>query len=179
MDTSGPLLVTERLELWRPRVGDHEGLHDLLQPEETRRFLGGMGADRADSFARLLRNAGSWQLYGYGSVIIRLRGKQPIVGICGVFHSWRGFGQGMDDVPEAGWIVGRDHWGQGIAGEAMHGILDWFDKSPHAGRVACMIEEGNAPSQALARTLGFVEYDRHYMEADAVLVLYERGKPDV
>ena len=128
----GPVLTTERLELWRPAASDHAGLLALITPEPVRRFLGPAQATPEDAFARLLRNAGSWALYGYGVFIVRERGRAGIVATCGVFHSWRGFGAkvgtGMDDVPEAGWIIAEPHWGQGYASEAMQAALGWFDR---------------------------------------------------
>jgi RimJ/RimL family protein N-acetyltransferase len=175
--TRKPLLITERLELWAPQVGDLAEMHGLSDDPETRRYLGPDSEDPADSFARLLRNAGSWELYGYGNVMLRLRGQRRIIGNCGVFHSYRGFGRGMDDVPEAGWLVERPLWGQGLASEAMRAILAWFDRTHDATRITCMIEQGNRASEALAHMLGFRAYDAHRSDDaddDAVLVLYER-----
>ncbi len=171
-----PFLITERLELWQPQVGDLADLFDLTLAEETRRFLGSFVPTEMDSFARLLRNAGSWSLYGYGTFAVRLKGQRRIIATCGVFRSHRGFGaeQGLDNVPEAGWIVHRDHWGQGIAREAMAAALAWFDTTHGPQRIACMIEEGHAASDKLAVQLGFVPYGRHLKPDEAPLVLYER-----
>lgn len=170
---TGPLLRTERLDLWQPRLGDMPGLVELIAADETRRFLGPAQADEKSQFEKLLKNAGGWALYGYGTFHVRLRGEEAIVGSCGVFHSWRGFGQGMDDVPEAGWIIRHDHWGRGIAGEAMRAALGWFDATHGPRRVAAMIEDGNTASERLASALGFVEYGRQIFE-DSPLILYER-----
>ncbi len=171
---SAPLLTTERLELWRPQPGDLDGLNAINTDPRTLKFLGNWGPSRADSFARLLRNAGGWSFYGYGVCIIRRRGDSQIIGTCGVFRSYRGFAHGLDDVPEAGWIVHPDHWGQGYAGEAMRAVLPWFDRTHGQQRVACMIEEGHAVSERLALQLGFTEYARHQEPGDKPLVLYER-----
>lgn len=175
---SGPLITTERLELWRPVASDLAEIHAVSSDELTRRFLGPDNEEVADTFARLLRNAGSWDLYGYGIFMLRLRGDAHLAGMCGIFHSWRGFGQGMDDVPEAGWIVARRHWGQGLAAEAMHAILDWFDRVHGPRRVACMIEEGHDVSDHLAQRLGFRPYGRHRPGDDSTnLIFYERQSP--
>ena len=79
-------------------------------------------------------------------------------------------------MPEAGWIIHPDHWGQGYAGEAMRAVMPWFDEVHRRQRVACMIEEGHAVSERLALQLGFTEYARHQQPGDKPLVLYERGK---
>lgn len=178
---NGPAVITTaRLELFRPQAGDLEGLFQILARPETRRFLGPTDASKADSFSRLLRNAGSWSLYGYGVFIVRLKGQQGILGSCGVFHSYRGFGagtedMGMNDVPEAGWIVNPDHWGQGYAREAMDAALGWFEAEHGPQRIACMIEEGHGVSQRLAAALGFAAYARQEADDEPTpLILYER-----
>ena len=170
----GPLLVTERLELWQPVAADLAELHALTLDDEMRRFLGSHQPSEADSFARLMRNAGSWALHGYGSFMVRRRGETRIIGNCGMFRSFRGFGKGLDNVPEAGWIIHRDAWGGGLATEAMRASLSWFDATHGPQRIACMIEQDHAVSDALAATLGFVRYDSHVLEDGATVNLYER-----
>ena len=173
---AGPMQTTARLELWQPRAGDAGDLYQLTLSEATRRFLGGFTPSEMDTFTRLQRNAGSWALYGYGVFMVRMRGTGLIIASCGVFRSHRGFGadKGLDDVAEAGWIVHQDHWGQGIAREAMEGAMAWFDATHGRQRVACMIDEGHTASDALARRLGFVPYGQHEGEDGVGLVLYER-----
>ncbi|MBW8783893.1 MAG: GNAT family N-acetyltransferase, partial [Novosphingobium sp.] len=119
-------MTTARLELWQPAVGDEQGLYALTADAAMRQHLAFAEPSLADSGARLLRSAGSWALYGYGPLLLRRPSDARIIGNCGVFHSWRGFGKGMDNVPEAGWIVARDCWGVGYAGEAMRAILAWW-----------------------------------------------------
>ncbi len=171
-----PVLVTERYELWQPQADDLADLFELTRDEETRRFLGGFVASEMDSFTRLTRNAGSWALWGYGTFMVRRRGEGRIVANCGVFRSHRGFGveQGFDNAPEAGWIVHRDAWGQGLASEVMTAALDWFDATHGRQRIACMIEEGHGASEAIAAKLGFVRYGQQAADDGSPLVLYER-----
>ena len=171
-----PLLETERFELWHPQQGDLADIFDLTFAEETRRFLGSFVPTETDAFARLLRNAGSWALWGYGTFMVRQKGEGKIIANCGVFRSHRGFGagQGMDNVPEAGWIVHKDHWGKGVAGEVMRAALAWFDATHGRQRIACMIEDGHAASDALAVKLGFVRYGVQSADGAAPLLLYER-----
>ena len=171
---SVPVVVTERLELWRPQVGDREGLRVLIAPDAVRRFLGGMDPDVHDVFMRLLRNAGSWALYGYGTFMVRERGQAGIVGNCGVFHSWRGFGRGLDDVAEAGWIVAQSAWGKGYAQEAMEAALTWFEREHGATPTLCMIVQGHRASEAVAVKLGYIACDRHDEKDERPLIVYRR-----
>lgn len=170
-----PVLRTDRLELRPVQASDLQGLVDLIASEETRRHLGPAVADHASQFERLLRNAGSWALYGYGSFAVRRLDDLELIGSCGIFHSWRGYGDGLNDTAEAGWLIRNDCWGQGIAGEAMDAIFVWFDAAFGPRLVVCMIEPDNAASERLASRLGFAAYGQHHLDRDDVdLVLYER-----
>ena len=173
---SSPVLTTARYELWQPQVDDLADLFELTRDEETRRFLGGFTPTEMDSFTRLTRNAGSWALWGYGTFMVRRKGEGRIIANCGVFRSHRGFGaeQGLDNVPEAGWIVHKDAWGQGLASEVMTAALAWFDQTHGRQRVACMIEEGHGASEAIALKLGFVRYGLQASDGAPSLILYER-----
>lgn len=168
-------LDTERLTLLPPQRDDLEDLVAMMAPEAVRRHLGDRPASHDDQFARLLRNAGSWALYGYGTFMLRRHGAPGIIGVAGVFHSWRGFAEGLDDVPEAGWILAETAWGQGLAAEAMRAVLAWFDATHGPRRIACMIEEDNAASLRLAERLGFVAYGDHVLDDRRVLLLERKG----
>ena len=89
----------------------------------------------------------------------------------------RGFGadQGLDNVPEAGWIVHKDCWGQGLAREAMEAALAWFDAAHGKQRIACMIEQGHGASEAIAVRLRFTRFGQHQLDAGATLGLWERA----
>jgi RimJ/RimL family protein N-acetyltransferase len=150
-----PVLTTERLELWRPQITDRPLLEAMMESAAVRKYLGAMEPSTPDVVARLLRNAGSWSLYGYGTFMVRERGRPEIVGNCGVFHSWRGLGEDFDDKPEAGWILAESHFGRGIAREAMEAALAWFDREHGAREVVAMISPENIPSVTLAGRLGF------------------------
>lgn len=176
--TGGPLVGTERLILTVPRQEDYLLLRDLVADPEVHRYLGPRPEDpTTDMFSRALRAAGSWQLYGYGLFLARERSTDAFVGQIGVFRSMRGFGKGMDDVAEAGWILAREHWGKGYATEAMRAALQWFDAAHGPQRVACMIECGNDSSVALAARLGFERYDEHELPDGVVVDLFERITP--
>lgn len=155
-----PVLVTERLELWRPRIIDRPQLEAMMEPAAVREYLGAMEPSTPDVFTRLLRNAGSWSLYGYGTFMVRERGGVDIIGNCGVFHSWRGLGEDFDDKPEAGWILAENAFGQGIAREAMEAALGWFDQAHGPREVVAMIAPENGPSLRLANRLLFAPLRR-------------------
>lgn len=170
-----PRIETERLILDVPDRDGYLLLRDLHDDPEVHRYLGPPADDpTTDMFSRALRGAGSWLLYGYGMFMVWEKDTGAFVGQVGVFHTMRGFGKGMDDVPEVGWILARPYWGRGYATEAIRAAIDWFDKSAGPQRITCMIEQGNDASFALAKRLGFVRFGEHVVEDDIILDLLER-----
>jgi len=169
--TGKPFLTTEQLELWQPRVEDMRAMHEVVLDSRTGRFLGPR-EQFSDHATRFMRNAGSWFLYGYGALMLRLRGQDAVIGNCGVFHTFRGLGDDFDDHPEAGWIVAADHAGRGLGREAMEAVFDWFERDHGRRRTVCMIAVDNEPSLKLAARLGFTALRRTELpDGDAVQLL--------
>lgn len=147
-------LTTERLKLSLPTASDMRPMHAIICEGATGRYLG-PDLSYADHFMRFARNAGSWQLYGYGGLMVRERnGDGQLIGNCGIFHSVRGLGEDFDDRAEAGWIMAEKHQGRGYASEAMRAALNWFD-GEFGTEVMCMVAPENAASLHLAEKLGF------------------------
>ena len=172
-----PALTTERLRLSVPRAEDVEAIIAMVSDPDTHRFLGPMGT-RADHFSRILRNTGSWLLYGYGLFVVRRRSDDTFIGTCGIFHSIRGLGEDFDDRAEAGWIVAPDQTGQGHAGEAMRAALDWFDAA-FGREVMCMISPGNDASTGLAVRLGFTHLRDATLPDGDPIRLFQRPPPEI
>ena len=168
-----PFLTTERLELWQPSVAAMHEMHAIVRDAQTARFLGSR-EQFSDHAVRFMRNAGSWFLYDYGALMLRLRGQDRVIGNCGVFHTFRGLGDDFDDHPEAGWIVAADHVGKGLAGEAMAAVLAWFESEHGAQRIVCMISPGNEPSLRLAARLGFAPFRDAELSNGETVGLLER-----
>ncbi len=165
--------------LLRPPVReDLHALHALTLPDEMRVYLGHHLPSMADSFARLLRTIGCWQVYGYGQFMVIDEQSGAIIATGGLFHSWRGHGPDFDNQVEAGWIVAQSHWGQGLATRMMTAAQQWFDKTHGPRRTVCMIEKGHGGSEKVAKRLGYLPYRQ--VEGDATspdarpLILYER-----
>lgn len=174
--TAFPQLESERLVLSLAGRDHYIRLRDLVADPQVQRFLGPPAENpTADMFGRAMRGAGSWQLYGYGMFMVWERASGAFIGQAGVFHTLRGFAKGLDDVPEAAWMLAHDYWGKGYATEAMVTALDWFDTHHGRSRIACMIEPENAASIRLANRLGFTRYDDHILSDGATVWLYERN----
>ncbi len=173
---------TDRLRMRRPMAGDEVLIHALTEPPAMRTYLALAEPSMTDSFNRLLRNAGSWMLFGYGIAMVEEKETGAFVGTCGIFRTARGHGADFDFLPEAGWIIAQDHWGKGYATEAMEGTIDWFERTIGKQSLGCMIEFGNIASDKVARKLGFKilreifpdEEGEDDAQEGAHLVLYRR-----
>ena len=167
-------IETARLHLRQWRLDEFETFHALTESAPMRRFLGPDPPSREDSFNRLIRNAGSWSLFGYGPLGLFDRESGEAVGSAALFRSLRGFGEDFDRFPEAGWIVAEPFWGRGYATEAMRAILAWFEQEHGGGRTVCMISVGNSASERIAAKLGYRRTREAEYKAEAV-TLYARG----
>ena len=174
MTAFGPTLTTNRLMLRLPQAGDEHHLLAMIESEETRRFLGPNAvATLSDCFARNVRNAGSWALYGHGNFMVESRADGGFIGGCGLFRTHRGLGEDFDSCAEAGWTIRADRVGHGYAKEAMAAAHDWFDRTFGRQRTTCIIDPRNLASQSVARALGYVPYRPAQFEGDTV-DLWER-----
>ncbi|MBH5321347.1 GNAT family N-acetyltransferase [Aurantiacibacter sediminis] len=172
---ASPMLVTDRLELWLPQAGDLPRMIEIVANPETHRFLGPQGT-YADHMSRIMRNSGSWGLFGYGILAVKRRDNGRIIGNCGIFHTWRGLGEDFDDRAEGGWIIDAEHVGNGYAEEAMRAVLAWFD-AEFGREVVALITLGNGPSFRLAEKLGFRDLREAEMPGGEAVQLLRRPPP--
>ena len=170
-----PILTTERLVL-RPHVhADFEACYALWSDPRTVRFIGGVPATAQDAWFRLQRYGGMWALQGYGFWAVTDRASGAYVGNAGLMEAMRGV-EGLDGVPEAGWVLGPEIGGRGLATEAMRAVLGWADAHLEDGRTACIIDPDNAASLRVADKLGYREVGRPlFREQPTVLLYRERG----
>ncbi len=109
-----PVLETERLFLRAPRLGDAKHVaalaNDKRIAENTRRLPHPYTRSDAEDFISSL-DAGE-----IGFLITRH--DETIVGACGIAAQ-------DDAVPEIGYWLGVNHWGQGYATEAVRAVIDY------------------------------------------------------
>lgn len=96
----------------------------------------------------------------------------PLVGHVG-FHG------PPDDrgVLEVGYRVLEAHRGQGVASEAVKGLLDWAFREAGVTTFRASIAPGNGPSLRLAARLGFQQVGRQVDEEDGEELVFEAQWP--
>lgn len=172
MQRLAPHMETERLVMSAHTVDDYDAMAKLWSNPEVVRFIGGRPSSREETWARLLRYAGSWTLLGFGFWAIRNK-SGSYLGEAGLLQGQRALDPGFGDVPEVGWALDPSAQGQGFAHEAMSAILNWTDGQSMSA-TACLIEPANGSSIRLAEKLGYREYARTTYHG-AKVNLYRRG----
>jgi len=143
----GPTLETDRLILRPPGIEDFDAWGEMMEDEETARYIGG-AMPRATVFRVLATMTGHWALLGFGmfSVIEKASGRW--IGRLGPWYpdGWPG--------REVGWGLARPAWGKSYAREGATAAMDWaFDHLGWTDVIHC-VDPRNENSIALAQRLG-------------------------
>lgn len=136
-------IVTPRLKLRSARADDLEAMHAVLSDpsatrwwstpphetlEQTRLWLDSMIANGPDNPDFVIERDG------------------VVIGKAGF---WK--------LPEVGYILHPDHWGQGIAAEAVGAAIDHVFATSALDELIADVDPGNAASIRLLERLGFVQ----------------------
>jgi RimJ/RimL family protein N-acetyltransferase len=151
VDPSELRIETERL-LLRPidPERDFDAWAQALSDEETVRYLGGRTLDRALAWRNMAAIIGHWQIRGYGFFSVESKATGEWVGRVGPWNP-----EGWPE-PEVGWMIAREHWGEGYATEAGRAAIEFAYRELGWERVAHVILQGNVRSEAVAKRLGSV-----------------------
>ncbi|MET3647848.1 GNAT family N-acetyltransferase [Phyllobacterium ifriqiyense] len=167
------MIETSRLLLRPQRIEDFE-LYKAIWINDPNLSEGVQvlpGLTDEQSWDRLLRWIGHWNVFGYGPLLVIDRQTGELVGETGVARFHRANGPAFDGVPEALWRIKYTRHGQGLASEAAYAALQWYDARKISERTVCMIDHWNDTSLKLAGKLGFKEFSRAiYKDSDVVLL---------
>jgi RimJ/RimL family protein N-acetyltransferase len=140
------ILETRRLSLREFTRDDADALSRVLSDAETMRFYPA-AFDRAGVKQWITRNMQRYAETGYGLWAMDLKATGEMIGDCGITL------QEVDDelLPEIGYHVRRDLWGQGLATEAARACRDYGFSSLRAGTLISLIRPESLPSRAVAQ----------------------------
>jgi RimJ/RimL family protein N-acetyltransferase len=153
--TVAPGIETERLILRQHRPEDHDAYARLWADPATVRFIGGRPFSRSESWIRILRQIGHWQVQGFGFWALEDKATGALVGEAGFHDLRRDIVPAFDGVPEAGWALSPAFHGRGLAREAVQAFHDWGDRHLGAERSVCIIEPENQASLRIAQAIGY------------------------
>jgi RimJ/RimL family protein N-acetyltransferase len=146
-----PVLETARLRLRPLADGDVPALFAIFKDPETMRYWTSPAmTDIAEAEALLRdieRHAKAETLFQWG---IARRDDDLVIGTCTLFRIDRDHRRG-----EIGYILRRDHWGRGLANEALSALLDHAFGALGLHRLEADIDPRNTESIRLVERLGF------------------------
>ena len=177
MSRTIPTINTKRVVLRGMRPEDFTRFAQIWAKPDVCAHISGKPRSKAASWDAFLRNAGHWQVTGFGQWGVQVHGVQDLAGQAGFFFSSRGLGEDFDTYPEAGWVLDSDVQGQGLGLDAVQAAHDWFDRIV-AGPTVCMITPENTASLKIPDKLGY-RVLREAQVADAPVQLMIRKGPPV
>ncbi|SMO35948.1 GNAT family N-acetyltransferase [Ruegeria faecimaris] len=173
---STPMINTARLMLCAMRPDDFSRYAEIWRNPCVVRHLGREPLSRGEAWESFLRNAGHWQMAGFGQWAVFRQSNRQMIGQAGFFYRNRGLGDDFDSFPEAGWLLAPEAQGQGFGLEAAQAAHDWFDRIM-PGPLVSLIDAENHASQNLAAKLGYeLMAERDYMGSQ-VNLLKRNGPP--
>lgn len=171
-----PTINTARLTLRAMRAEDFTRFAEIWMMPNVVAQITGEPRSKAQSWDAFLRNAGHWQISGFGQWAVQPHGMDRMMGQAGFFFGSRGLGEDFDPFPEAGWVLAPEVQGQGMGLEAVSAAHDWFDRVI-AGQTVCLITPENPASLRLADAMGYRFMREIEMGGAAVQLLTRKGPP--
>lgn len=171
-----PTINTPRVTLRGMRTEDFTRFADIWAKPEVVSHVGGKPWPKSRSWDSFLRNAGHWQITGFGQWAVQIHGHSQMSGQTGFFYGSRGLGEDFDPFPETGWVLDPQFQGQGFGIDAATAAHDWFDRVV-AARSVCMIAPDNEGSLKIAQTLGYVALRETLIEGEPVVLMTRKGPP--
>ena len=168
-------IETSRLILRVYSVEDFNEMYEMWSEPAVTRYMGSKRFSREDVWARLLRYAGTWALFGYGFWVIRDKQSGQFIGEVGFHNLQRETKPPLGDCPELGFgLISAAH-GKGFATEAARAVLDWADLAWGERETVCMIAPDNVPSLRIANKLGYVETAQAEYNGAPMILFKRRG----
>jgi RimJ/RimL family protein N-acetyltransferase len=140
-------ILTPRLRLRRARVDDLEAMHAVLSHPLATRYWSTPPHEHIEQTREWLAS------------MIEAPGRRSFDYI--VEHEGRCIGKcGMYEVPEIGFILHPDHWGRGLAAEALQAVIGKAFECLPLYAVIADVDPRNQASLALLKKMGFRETSR-------------------
>jgi RimJ/RimL family protein N-acetyltransferase len=176
LTTEVPILETERLRLRGHCIEDFTQCAAMWADPVVTRYVGGKPFTEEETWARLLRYAGHWQLLAYGYWLIEDKRTGEFVGEVGFADYKRELQPPLNGVPEIGWVLASRAHGRGYATEAVRAAVAWGDAHFKSAPTACIIAPENTASIRVALRCGYRESHSATYKGHATLVFVREAK---
>lgn len=176
MIRSIPNINTARLTLRGMRPEDFERFAAIWAMPGTVRYLGGAPRSRGAAWEMFLRNAGHWQMAGFGQWAVVDQRRRQLIGQAGFAFGARGLGEAFDPFPETSVILAPEAQGRGLGREAAQAAHDWFDRVI-PGPLVAAAAPANGPACRLAQRLGYRVLGEAAIAGGPVRLMRRDGPP--
>jgi len=139
-------LRTERLVLRRATMADLDAVHAMLSDPKAMRYWSTLPHETREKTADWLSGMVESSADESDDFLIELDGQ-----VIGKLGAWR--------IPEIGFLLRSEHWGQGYASEALAAFMAYISQRGVA-RLTADVDPRNAASLRLLTNAGFVETHR-------------------
>ena len=160
MQTLNPIIETKRLILREVTPDDALDMYDYLSDEDVVKHMGLTPAQSVEDamneieWYHLIKKEGTGIRWG-----ITLKDSGKVIGSCGYLNM-----QPKHYRAEVGFELSKNHWGKGIASEALEAVIKYGFTHYQLERIEALIEPANIQSQKLVGKQGFAKEGllRHY-----------------
>ncbi|MEM6887169.1 MAG: GNAT family N-acetyltransferase [Pseudomonadota bacterium] len=176
MSRTLPTINTQRLTLRTMRSEDFNRFAEIWAMHEVVSHIDDAPWPRSKAWDAFLRNAGHWQITGFGQWAVQRHRAPDMSGQVGFFYGTRDLGEDFDAFPEAGWVLSPEAQRQGLGMESTKAAHDWFDRVI-TGPLVCMIAPENHRSFKIADAMGYRPLRDAVYENRPVKLLVRRTPP--
>ena len=143
------LFETPRLIGRQLAAVDTDALFQVYGDKDAMRWVGdGEPLPREDCVRWVEVTENNYARRGYGMSALVLRESGAVIGFCGLVHP------GGQEAVEIKYALVRDHWGQGLATEAVGAMLAYGAQAFELSRVIATIYPENLASQRVLEKVG-------------------------
>ena len=142
------LIETERLVLRIPSLADAEAIfNSYAQDESVLRYLIWLPHQNIQETEAFLADCVvAWKNTSRFPYVIILRDSDEVIGMIEIRLN--------DFKADVGYVVSRQHWGKGVATEALRSLVDWALRQPAIFRVWALCDVDNPASARVLEKVG-------------------------
>ena len=174
MNRAIPNINTSRLALRALRPEDFDRYAEIWATPDAVHSLAGAERNRRAAWEAFLRNAGHWQMTGFGQWAVVEQRSRELIGEIGFFYGTQSVDAELDSLPEVGWLLVPEAQGNGLAVEAARAAHDWFDRVIPS-KLMVRVPAVEKRSLDLAEMLGYAPVREMDHGAQAVIVMRRDG----
>lgn len=170
-DFTPPLLRTERTIMRCIQQRDFESSAALWADPKVVKYISGKPSTQEESWNRLLRNIGHWQVFGFGKWTVEDKVTGDFLGEIGLTFHKRNIAPDLDTLPEIGWVLASRAHGKGLATETVQALLQWSDQNLDFHKTYCIVSPENVASQRIAQKNGYEKSSNAAYHEQPILVM--------